>query len=236
MSTLPQHIAIIMDGNGRWAQQRKLPRISGHNAGADKAKALIELCAKKHIKALTLYAFSLENRGRPATEVEFLMSLFLNILKSQVDKLHKNNIRLRVIGDRQYYAPTLLEQILKAEQLTASNTGLTVSIAVNYTGRWDIVQAAQHLARDVVEGKRVVDDIQADTVNAYLCLHELGDPDLLIRTSGEQRISNFMLWQFAYTELYFTETFWPDFDEAAFEKALGWYSARQRRFGLIESL
>lgn len=235
MSQLPQHIAIIMDGNGRWAAQRKLPRMAGHNAGAESAKKLIETCVKKEIKALSLFAFSLENRGRPLAEVDFLMSLFSSMLNAQLEKLHKNNIRFQVIGDRRYFSKNLLNLVEVAEERTVNNTGLVLSLAVNYTGRWDITEATRQLAREVEASTLKAADIQIEDLNRHLSLSNLGDPDLLIRTSGEQRVSNFMLWQLAYTELYFTNDYWPDFDETAFEEALQWYATRQRRFGLIET-
>ena len=235
MMQFPQHIAVIMDGNGRWATSRHLPRIAGHNQGAESAKNLIELCVKKQLKALTLFAFSLENLGRPPVEVDFLMTLLSSTLNSQVNKLHKNNIRFQVIGDRQYFSPKVLEAIASAEILTRDNTGLVLSMAINYTGRWDITQAARALAREVELGRLKADDIHPEDVNRHMSLSYLGDPDLLIRTSGEQRISNFLLWQLAYTELYFTESYWPDFSENEFEKALAWYAERQRRFGLVSA-
>jgi len=231
---MPNHIAVIMDGNGRWAEKRKLPRIAGHKVGGEAAQNLIELCVKKQVKALSLFAFSLENRLRPPAEVDFLMSLFSSTLQAQINKLHKNNIRLRVIGDRQYYSQALLKHINAAEELTRNNQGLNLNLAVNYTGRWDILQATRQLVAEVVDGTLKAQDIQMEDLSRSLCLNDLPDPDLLIRTSGEQRISNFMLWQFAYTELYFTDLYWPDFDATAFEEALAWYATRQRRFGLID--
>ncbi len=233
MNKLPQHIAVIMDGNGRWAESRRLPRIAGHNQGADSAKNLIEHCVKKQIRALTLFAFSLENRGRPSTEVDFLMSLFSSTLNEQVNKLHKNNIRFQVIGDRQFYSKKLLKHVEETENLTANNTGLVLSLAVNYTGRWDIAQALRSIALQVQAGSLDAAKLRVEDINGHMSLQDLGDPDLLIRTSGEQRISNFLLWQLAYTELYFTECLWPDFAEQDFDRALDWYAERQRRFGLV---
>ena len=233
MSHLPRHVAIVMDGNGRWAIQSKLPRVAGHRAGAKTVKSIVEYAAQLKIEVLTLFAFSLENLARPAAEVKFLMSLFLQSLEDNTNELHRNNIRLRIIGEHQQFDKKLLQKIQKAETLTAKNTGLTLVIAINYSGRWDIVRASQQIAAAVESQQLSASMITQELFQRYLCLSDLPDPDLLIRTSGEQRISNFMLWQFAYTELFFSSVYWPDFNEAAFNEALEFYQTRERRFGLI---
>lgn len=230
-ATLPQHIAIILDGNGRWAQKKGLPRIMGHHAGVKAVRKIVAACGKKGISALTLFAFSSENWRRPAEEVNHLMKLFLNILPLEVNKLHKNNVQIRFIGSTSRFHPELLAWMDKAEQLTAHNTGLKLVLAVDYGGRWDIVEATKKIASQVQQGLLPLDHITADYFSSCLAFPDLPDPDLLIRTSGEQRISNFLLWQLAYTELYFTPKQWPDFDEAALDEAIEAYAARGRRFG-----
>lgn len=227
----PRHVAIIMDGNGRWAEQRLLPRIAGHKQGTESVRAIVKSCSQKGIKILTLFAFSSENWSRPKTEVDFLLSLFLRSLKNEMHALHKNNVRLTIIGNRAPFSLELQTAMQEAEALTQANTGLHVNMALNYGGRWDIIQAAQKLSERILKGEMLPEDITEDNFQEELSLFESGDPDLLIRTSGEQRISNFLLWNFAYTELYFTNTLWPDFREAEFEKALHAYANRQRRFG-----
>ncbi len=234
MNQFPQHIAVIMDGNGRWAEQRGLLRVAGHQAGAKSVRAIVKSCAEKKLKALTLFAFGLENQARPPLEVKALMALFVSALNSEIKELHQNNICLKIIGDRSYYSSKLLKLVESAEILTAQNTGLILTLAINYSGRWDIIQATQRLAIDVQNQRINSDEINPQLFNAYLSLSD--EPDLLIRTSGEQRISNFLLWQMAYTELYFTDTLWPDFNESALELALDWYTKRERRFGLIKPL
>lgn len=228
---LPRHIAIIMDGNGRWAKKRFLPRTAGHRAGVTAVRKVVEHCAKKGVEALTLFAFSSENWRRPPQEVSVLMGLFLATLERETDKLHENNVRLRVIGQRAAFAQDLQGRIAAAEELTRENTGLNLVIAANYGGRWDILQAAQRLAEEVAAGTLSPRDITGELLEARLSLTDLPEPDLFIRTGGEQRISNFLLWQLAYTELYFTPTLWPDFDENSLEQALAAYASRQRRFG-----
>ena len=228
---LPRHVAVIMDGNGRWANARHLPRIAGHKAGVEAVRATVRECGERGIGALTLFAFSSENWRRPAEEVGMLMSLFMTALEQQVKRLHENNIRLRVIGDREPLGRELCTRIAESEALTAANTGLQLVVAANYGGRWDLAQAAQSVARDVAAGRISPADVDAELVDSRLSLAGLPDPDLFIRTGGEQRVSNFLLWQLAYTELYFTDTLWPDFDGAALEAALDWYRCRQRRFG-----
>lgn len=228
---LPAHVAIIMDGNGRWARQRHLPRIAGHRAGVEAVRTIVEACAARGVKVLTLFAFSSENWRRPETEVTLLMDLLLTSLQREVEKLHRNGIRLLFVGERAAFNSKLVEMMESAERLTAGNPGLTLVIALNYGGRWDVTQAAQQLARRVAAGELRAEDIDADTIEAHLCLRGLPEPDLFIRTGGEQRISNFLLWHLAYTELYFTAILWPDFDARAFDDALASFAARQRRFG-----
>lgn len=228
----PTHIAIVMDGNGRWAKQKGFERLVGHQAGRESARKIIEACSKKSIPILTLFAFGQENWRRPSQEVEFLMELFLQSLKDETDALKKNNVRLRFIGDLSAFNPNLQLQIRRSEEETATNQGLTLLLAVNYSGQWDIVQAAQRIARQVRDQQLRVQDITDHYFQQALSTADLPPPDLFIRTSGEQRISNFLLWQLAYTELYFTETLWPDFDESELERALDFYSKRERRYGL----
>jgi len=230
-ANLPRHIAIIMDGNGRWARKRFLPRTAGHSAGVSAVRKTVEWCASKGVAALTLFAFSSENWRRPQQEVSVLMGLFLSTLEKETRKLHQNNVRLRVIGDRSAFAPDLQDHIAAAERMTEANTGLNLVIAANYGGRWDIAQAARRLAERVAAGNLSVDEITGERLQAELCLSDLPEPDLFIRTGGECRISNFLLWQLAYSELYFTPTLWPDFDELELEKAVADYAGRQRRFG-----
>ena len=229
--SLPSHVAVIMDGNGRWAKKLHMPRVFGHKAGVNTVRSLVEACADKGIHALTLFAFSSENWRRPQQEVSLLMDLLLTSLQREVKKLHENNVRLRIIGDHSVFSEKLQQQISNAEQLTQANNGLQLVIAINYGGRWDIVQATRQLAARVAQGD--IDSVAIDEqmISERLSLSDLPEPDLFIRTGGEQRISNFLLWQLAYTELYFTDTLWPDFDVQAFELALESFSRRQRRFG-----
>ncbi len=228
---IPRHVAIIMDGNGRWAEQRHLPRIAGHQAGVDAVRGVVEGCGEKGIEVLTLFAFSSENWRRPKEEVGLLMGLFMTALEQQVRKLHKNNVRLQIIGDRAAFAPKLQSRIAESEQITRTNTGLRLVVAANYGGRWDIVRAASRIAARARAGELDPEAITQEVFESALSIHDLPPPDLFIRTGGEQRISNFLLWQLAYTELYFTETLWPDFDRQAFEDALASFASRQRRFG-----
>lgn len=232
---LPKHVAIIMDGNGRWAERRFLPRVAGHQKGVESVRAIVEAAVKKRISCLTLFAFSSENRNRGEDEVSFLFNLILKVLRKEIDDLHKNNIKLQIIGERALLNEELRQQILDAEKLTKSNTGLKLNIALNYGGRWDIVQAAKMLSQKVAAGELLPKDITESLFTESLALHGQIEPDLLIRTSGEERISNFLLWQIAYTELYFTNTFWPDFREAEFDAALAAFSKRKRRFGKTDS-
>jgi len=226
-SETPRHVAIIMDGNGRWARRRRLPRIAGHRRGAEAVRASIRACGERGIEYLTLFAFSSENWRRPAEEVALLMKLFKNALEREVDELHANDIRLKVVGDTRRFDPKIQSLIERGERLTAGNRRLTLTIAANYGGRWDILQAFQRLMRDHPGAAEVHEELLAP----YLAMSYAPEPDLFIRTGGEQRISNFLLWQLAYTELYFTETLWPDFDAAALDAAIVSYRSRERRFG-----
>ena len=227
----PRHIAIVMDGNGRWAQQRAKPRTFGHREGARAVRRVVEACAERGIEVLTLFAFSSENWQRPRPEVEILMNLFVRTLRSEIRRLDAANVRLRFIGDHRPFSATLQDYMAKAGQRTAHNTGLTLVIAANYGGRWDIAQAAQRLAEEVAAGRLQAADVTVETFHRYTCLADLPEPDLFIRTGGEQRISNFLLWQLAYTELYFSERLWPDYDAGDLEAACAAFSGRQRRFG-----
>jgi undecaprenyl diphosphate synthase len=231
LSALPQHVAVIMDGNGRWAKGRGLPRIAGHRKGIEAVRALVTACGEHGIPYLTLFAFSSENWRRPETEVRLLLELFLMALDKEVKKLHTSKVRFRVIGDIERFGPKLGARIQDAETLTRDNQGLTLTIAANYGGRWDIAQAGKALARAVAAGQLDPESITPDSFEPYLSLAGVPEPDLFIRTGGEQRISNFLLWQLAYTELYFTPTLWPDFNRAQFEQALASFVGRQRRFG-----
>ncbi len=231
-TNLPKHIAIIMDGNGRWATQRGLPRSAGHRKGVNALKDIVKFCANTGIEVLTVFAFSSENWKRPKQEVEILMDLFLSALKSEVNELHENNVALKFIGDRDGFPLKLIEMIDSTELQTENNTGLKLFVAANYGGRWDIVQACKQMAENVHQGKCTIDEINESQLSAQLTLSGCPEPDLFIRTGGEQRISNFLLWQCAYAELYFCETLWPDFDDVNLQTALQWYAGRQRRFGL----
>ena len=228
---IPQHVAIIMDGNGRWAQQLGKGRVAGHKAGVESVRAVVATARKANVKALTLFAFSSENWRRPEKEVSVLMDLFMFVLTKEVKRLHKHNIRFQVIGDLSRFSEKLQKNITKSENLTSGNTGLVLSIAANYGGRWDIANAAKKLASDVEQGTIKLDDINEKTLNEKTCLANLPELDLLIRTGGDFRISNFLLWQAAYAELYFTDTLWPDFKEDEFEKAINCFDQRERRFG-----
>jgi len=227
----PRHVAVIMDGNGRWARQRSLARHAGHRAGVKSVRAIVENSAQHGVEYLTLFAFSSENWRRPEEEVGMLMSLFLEALRREVADLHKNNVRLRFIGERERLDAKLIEKISNAEALTAGNTGLRLQVAVAYGGRWDIVEAARSVAARAVSGEISADSIDEAAFAAELQLGTAPDPDLLIRTGGEQRISNFLLWNLAYAELWFSDVLWPDFGAAEFEAALAHYAQRQRRYG-----
>jgi len=227
----PQHIAIIMDGNGRWAQAQGKGRVSGHKAGVDSVRAVVQGARKAGIKVLTLFAFSSENWQRPEKEISVLMDLFMFVLTKEVKRLHKNNIRFQVIGDLNRFSDTLQKSITKSEQLTENNTGLVLSIAANYGGRWDITNAAKKLASQVQTNEITLDDINEDSLHKHTCLAQLPPLDLLIRTGGDYRISNFLLWQAAYAEFYFTDVLWPDFNESEFAQAIDVFDQRERRFG-----
>ncbi len=231
-SAIPQHVAVIMDGNGRWAKKRGLPRVAGHRKGVERVRNMVTACVDKGIKHLTLFAFSSENWRRPAQEVQLLLDLFLSALDHEIRKLHKNNVRFRVIGDAERFGDKITARIRQSEMLTQNNSALTLTIAANYGGRWDIAQACAELARRAMRGEIDPETITEDSLEPFLSMAGVPEPDLFIRTGGEQRISNFLLWQLAYTEMYFTPVLWPDFDRAQFEQALVSYAGRQRRFGL----
>ena len=230
-SVLPRHIAIIMDGNGRWALQRRLPRMAGHRAGLHSAREVVRCCLEKGIHTVTLFTFSSENWLRPKQEVAGLMKLMLMTLENELDSLDKSGIRLRFIGHWQQFNSGLRDKIIAAEAKTKNNKAMQLVIAANYGGRWDITQAAQQIVRDVQANKIALEDIDENLFGQYISVAQLPEPDLFIRTSGEFRISNFLLWSLAYTELYFPEVLWPDFKQAHFEEALAAYAKRCRRFG-----
>ena len=230
-NTLPTHVAIIMDGNGRWAKKRLLPRALGHREGVQTTRKVIEYCARAEIPYLTLFAFSSENWQRPKTEVSSLMSLFLSSLDEEAEKLKENGVRLRFIGDRTRFPEKLRAKIDETERLTQDNERLHLTIAANYGGRWDIAQAAKKAAQRIVDAKESINELTEARIADCLATGDLPEPDLFIRTGGEQRISNFLLWQLAYTELYFTQVLWPDFDIQHMESALQHFSSRDRRFG-----
>lgn len=231
VGSVPRHVAIIMDGNNRWARKRLLPGVAGHKAGVDAVRAVIEVCAQEGVEVLTLFAFSSENWARPQAEVGALMELFLFALRREVRKLQSNNISLQLIGDRSRFAPELQQAMIDAEAMTAHCTGLQLLVAANYGGQWDITQAARSLARDVAAGVLDPDAIGSEDLASRLSTTSLPCPDLCIRTGGEKRISNFLLWQLAYAELYFSDLFWPDFKHDAMREALAEFVRRQRRFG-----
>lgn len=230
--SMPKHVAIIMDGNGRWAKSKGKIRTFGHKAGVESVRASVKFARQNGIEVLTLFAFSSENWNRPAEEVGVLMDLFNLVLSSEVKKLHKNNVRLKVIGDKSRFDPKLVRKIADAEALTAENDALVLNIAANYGGRWDIVNAAKCLAEQVSQGQLQVNDITEELFDQQTSVAHQAELDLLIRTGGEHRISNFLMWQAAYAELYFTDTLWPDFDEQAFQLAVDDFADRQRRFGM----
>lgn len=229
--SLPKHIAIIMDGNGRWAKSKGKPRVFGHKKGVNAVRKTVAAASKLGIKAMTLFAFSSENWRRPEEEVGLLMELFISVLSSEVKKLHKSNLRLRVIGDTSRFSERLQGKIIEAEALTAGNTGMVINIAANYGGKWDITEAAKTLALKARNGEIRVEDINEQLITQHLTMADLPEVDLLIRTSGECRISNFMLWQMAYAEMYFTPEYWPEFDEDSLVEAVTWFINRERRFG-----
>jgi len=227
---VPRHVAIIMDGNGRWARNRRLPRVAGHRQGVEAVRAAVRTAIERGVEFLTLFAFSSENWRRPAEEVSILMDLFLRALEVEVAKLHDNGIRFKVIGNLEAFAPRIRDLVAAAEQMTAANSKLTLTVAANYGGRWDVAQAAQ---RFFAEHPGAADGppVEPEVFQPYLAMNYAPEPDLFIRTGGEQRISNFLLWQLAYTELYFTDQLWPDFDAAMFDAAVTSYRSRERRFG-----
>jgi len=231
MGRLPKHVAVIMDGNGRWAKNRGQVRIAGHRQGIATVRELVTACGELGISFLTLFAFSSENWRRPETEVRLLLELFLVALDKEVKKLHANQVRFRVIGDTARFGAKLGDRIQQAQMLTCDNNGLTLTVAANYGGRWDVAQACQALAREVAAGRLDSESIAPESLEPYLSMAGIPEPDLFIRTGGEQRISNFLLWQLAYTELYFTPVLWPDFNRAQFDLALASFAQRQRRFG-----
>jgi undecaprenyl diphosphate synthase len=231
ITTIPFHVAIIMDGNGRWARQRSLPRTAGHRKGAITARNIVRDCVQRGISVLTLFAFSSENWRRPKTEIRILIELFMATLRLEMKSMIENDVRLRVIGDLSVFSEKFQMQVAKAEAATEHNRALTLQIATNYGGRWDIMQAMQKIAHDVQEGRLTVQMIDELTIANRLACASVRDPDLFIRTGGEKRLSNFLLWQSAYTELYFSDLMWPDFDLDAFADALADFSRRQRRFG-----
>lgn len=232
IARIPRHVAIIMDGNGRWAKNRNLPRHAGHKAGVEAVRISVEQCAKRGVEILTLFAFSSENWRRPKKEVGLLLDLFMTALQRDVKRLQKNNVQLRVIGDRAAFPEKLQQRIRIAEASTADNTGLILQIAANYGGRWDITEAARRIAEKVKAGDLEPEMISEELLAAELSFASLPNPDLFIRTGGEQRISNFLLWQTAYSEFYFCDRLWPDFDADALDQALYAFSRRERRFGL----
>ncbi|MEX0584708.1 MAG: polyprenyl diphosphate synthase [Natronospirillum sp.] len=231
LACVPRHVAVIMDGNNRWARGRMLGGVAGHKAGVKSLRTTVESCARAGVEVLTLYAFSSENWQRPEDEVNALMELFSWALNKEVQKLVKNNLRLRIIGDRSGFSDSIQASIERAEALTAQNTGLLIVVAANYGGRWDITQAARRLAQEVAEGRLKPEQVTAERLDKCIALHDLPAPDLCIRTAGEQRLSNFLLWQLAYAELHFTPVLWPDFTERDLYQALVDFAGRQRRFG-----
>ncbi|MFH0790014.1 MAG: isoprenyl transferase [Candidatus Omnitrophota bacterium] len=231
---VPGHIAIIMDGNGRWAGEKNLPRTAGHREGVNRVREIITAADDLGVKVLTLFAFSAENWKRPRREIDILMRFLVNFLDREINKLHKNNIRFRVVGKKDPLPGYILSKISLAEEKTKGNTGLTLVLALNYGSRQEIVEAAKKIADSVVKGKINLDDLDVEGFSKFLYASDLPDPDLLIRTSGEMRLSNFLLWQLSYSELYFAKKYWPDFKAADLEKAIGVYQNRERRFGGVD--
>lgn len=229
--SIPRHIAIIMDGNGRWAKQRLQPRFMGHRAGVRAVEGIVKHCVASGVEVLSLFAFSSENWRRPGKEVNLLMELFSHALDNQVKRLHKNNIRLNIIGDLSRFSDALQQQIVDATALTAENDGLILNIAANYGGRWDITQSVQQIALKIKSGELQPEQVDESVIASHLVTADLPEPDLFIRTGGEQRISNFLMWQLAYTELYFTDKLWPEFNAQDLDNAIDSFSSRERRFG-----
>lgn len=230
---VPQHVAIVMDGNGRWAENQGLPRLEGHRSGVEAVRGMVETCLKKKISTLSLFAFSRENWARPPEEVNFLMDLFIESLERELEALHEQGVRLTFTGNRSELSDILQTAMQSVEKHTANNHVLTLNIVINYGGRWDIIEAARVLAERVQSGELSLGDLSEDVFSDALVTRDLPDPDLFIRTSGERRISNFFLWQLAYSELYFTDIHWPDFTAHEFEHALTWFASRERRYGKI---
>ena len=233
-SPIPHHVAIVMDGNGRWANKRLLPRTAGHREGVKAVRCTIEACANAGVKVLTLFAFSSENWKRPKTEVMTLMDLFVSSLEKEVKKLNENGVRLKFIGDRSRFNQKLQDKIEESERITANNEQFLLNIAANYGGRWDVVTACKDICQKVQQQQLKIEDITESEFSNHLSTALLPDPDLFIRTAGEQRISNFLIWQMAYTEFYYTDVFWPEFDEQQFQLALEEYGQRKRKFGLTQ--
>lgn len=229
---LPQHVGIIMDGNGRWAQKKGMPRLYGHKKGVDAVRNAVSFCRKTNIKSLTLFAFSSENWSRPEEEVSGLMSLFMTVLTKEVKSLVKNNVKLKIVGDLTKFSPSIQQKVIDAEEKTKDCTALTLNIAANYGGRWDITQACKSLAQQVLEQQVNLDDINEQLLDSLTCFAGQPSLDLLIRTGGETRVSNFMLWQLAYSELYFSPVFWPEFNDGEFANAIASFAGTERRFGL----
>ena len=228
----PHHVAVIMDGNGRWARARGQARHYGHRAGVNAVRDAVEVCGEAGVQALTLFAFSSENWRRPPAEVRMLMELFLRTLERETERLRENNVRLRLIGDRRRFTGRLQQLMARAEAVTAASDGMTLSVAASYGGRWDIAETARRLAVEVARGERSPESIDEALFAARISLGDLPEPDLFIRTGGERRISNFLLWQLAYSELYFSDVLWPDFRAEAMREALLWFAGRERRFGM----
>lgn len=227
----PEHVVIIMDGNHRWASARHLPGAAGHRAGAKRLRPIAEACAELGVKHLTVFAFSTENWYRPDAEVGLLMDLMRHVMRTEIDYLHEQGVRLRVIGEREQFAADIQEMMVSCESKTAENTRLNLSVAVNFGGRWDIVNAAKTLAQQVANGTLLPEEVNENAFASAMSLTDIPEPDLMIRTGGDHRISNFLLWDLAYTELYFTDILWPDFDAAALQEAVATYAQRKRRFG-----
>ena len=234
LDKVPAHIAIIMDGNGRWAKSRFMPRTYGHKVGVETIRKVVKECSRLGVKYLTLYAFSTENWKRPKDEVSALMGLLVKYLRNELEELHKNNVKILTIGDISKLPEACIEELALAKEKTKDNTGLVMSLALNYGGRNDLVNAVKNISQDLVDGKISLDDIGDNLRSSHLSTNESPDPDLVIRTSGEQRLSNFLLWELAYTEFYFTDIHWPDFDEKELQKAIFAYQSRDRRFGAIK--
>ncbi len=234
LQPVPRHVAIIMDGNGRWATNHGRPRFAGHRAGVKAARTIVEVCAEAGVEVLTLFAFSSENWSRPAKEVNALMRLFVEVLQREVDALHENGIRLKFIGDRQQLPTILQKRMQDAEAKTAANTGMSLILAVAFGGRWDITQALQRIAEKVKSGDLDVSEVDESVIARHMSLSGCDEPDLLIRTGGERRVSNFLLWDFAYTEIFFTDTLWPDFMVEKLEEAFEFFGQRERRFGRVD--